>query len=122
MARLAEALARGGRFAAEDKILDIAIALERLYELDGGELSHKMRTRASWFLGRDAEDRVRIMKSVAEFYSVRSKFVHSGTRKLSPERYRKAFDTGFDIAARTLFKLFKEGPPSNWEVFVIAGK
>ena len=51
VARLAEALAREGRFAAEDRILDVAIALERMYELSGGEISHKMRTRASWFLG-----------------------------------------------------------------------
>ena len=41
VARLAEALARDGRFAAEDKILDVAIALERMYELGGGEISHK---------------------------------------------------------------------------------
>ena len=122
VARLAEALARDGRFAAEDKILDVAIALERMYELGGGEISHKMRTRASWFLGRDAEDRVRVMESVKEFYSVRSKIVHSGTRKLPAERYRESFDTGFDLAARTLFKLLKEGPPCEWEKLVIAGK
>ena len=122
VARLAEALARDGRFAAEDKILDVAIALERMYELGGGEISHKMRTRASWFLGRDAEDRVRVMESVAEFYRVRSEIVHKGKRKASAERYRESFDTGFDLAARTLFKLLKEGPPSNWEKLVIAGK
>jgi hypothetical protein len=122
VARLAEALARDGRFAAEDKILDVAIALERMYELGGGEISHKMRTRASWFLGRDAEDRVRVMKSVAGFYSVRSEIVHSRKRKPSPERYQKAFDTGFDIAARTLFKLLNDGPPSDWEEMVIEGK
>ena len=122
VARLAEALARDGRYAAEDKILDVAIALERMYELDGGELTHKLRTRSSWFLGRDAEDRVLVMKSVAEFYGVRSEIVHSRKRKLSPERYRKAFDTGFDIAARTLFKLLNDGPPSDWGRLVIAGK
>ena len=90
--------------------------------LGGGEISHKMRTRSSWFLGRDAEDRVRVMESVAEFYRVRSEIVHKGKRKASAERYRESFDTGFDLAARTLFKLLKEGPPSNWEKLVIAGK
>ena len=55
VARLAEALARDGRFAAEDRVLDIATGLERMYELGGGEISHRIRTRASWFLGRDAE-------------------------------------------------------------------
>ena len=122
VARLAEALARDGRFAAEDKFLDVAIALERMYGLDGGEISHKLRTRSSWFLGRDAEDRVRVMESVAEFYRVRSEIVHKGKRKASAARYRQSFDTGFDIAARTLSKLLKEGPPNNWEELVIAGK
>ena len=41
VARLSEALARNGRFAVDDRILDVAIALERMYELDGGEISHK---------------------------------------------------------------------------------
>ena len=121
VARLAEALARNGRFAAEDRILDVAIALERMYELSGGEISHKMRIRASWFLGRGAGDRVLIMQSVKKFYGVRSEIVHNRKRKTSSEKYREAFDTGFDIAARTLFKLLKDGPPDDWEEMVIAG-
>ena len=45
------------------------------------------------------------MKSVRDFYGVRrSEIVHQGNRKGSAERRRNAFDTGFDIAARTLFK------------------
>ena len=48
--------------------------------------------------------------------------MHSRKRKPSPERYQKAFDTGFDIAARTLFKLLNDGPPSDWEEMVIEGK
>lgn len=122
VARLAEALARDGRFAAEDRILDVAISLERMFELAGGEISHKMRTRASWFLGADAEARRRVMKSVAEFYGARSEIVHSRKRKASAERYRSAFDKGFDIAARTLFKLLRDGPPGDWEELVVAGE
>ena len=121
VAQLAEALARDGRFAAQDRILDVAIALERMYELGGGEISHKMRTRASWLLGRDAESRLQVMKSVAEFYGVRSEIVHNRKQRASAERYRKAFDTGFDIAAATLFRLLADGPPGDWEKLVIAG-
>ena len=123
VARLAEALARDGRFAAEDRILDVAIVLERMYELGGGEIFYKMYAWASWFLGRDAEDRVRVMESVKNFYSVRSAIVHNkGKRMASVERYREVFDTGFDIAARTLFKLLRDGPPGKWEELVIAGR
>ena len=122
VARLAEALAREGRFAAEDRILDVAIALERMYELSGGEITYKMRTRASWFLGRDAEDRLRVMKSVANFYDVRSAIVHNRKKKPSAERCREGFDTGFEIAARTLFELLKNDAPGDWENLVIAGR
>ena len=92
-----------------------------MYELVGGEISHKMRTRASWLLGSDAEGRLRVMKSVAEFYRVRSEIVHNRKQRAPVERYRAAFDTGFEIAARTLFKLLGDGPPGDWEELVIAG-
>lgn len=119
--RLAEPLARDGRFAAQDRILDVAITLERMYKLGGGEISHKMHARASWLLGTDAETRLRVMKSVAEFYGVPSEMVDNRKGKASAERYRAAFDTGFVIAARTLFKLLGDGLPGDWEESVIAG-
>ena len=50
--RLAEALARNGPFASEDRILDVAISLERLYELDQGEVSFKLKTRPRAFWNR----------------------------------------------------------------------
>ena len=119
--RLAEALARDGRFAHQDSILDVAIALERMYGLDGGEISHKMRTRIAWFLGVDAESRFREMKTVKEFYEARSAIVHNRKKKVSWQRNHEAFDKGFDIARRTLFKLLHEDPPENWDELVIAG-
>lgn len=119
--RLAEALTREGRFAVEDRILDIAIALERMYELDGGEISHKLRTRAAWFLGADAESRVCEMQAVKEFYDMRSAIVHSKKKKPAAEKQRAAFDKGFDVARRSLFRLLRDEPPDDWEKLVIAG-
>ena len=119
--RLAEALARDGRFAGDDRILDVAIALERMYRLDGGEISYKMRIRAAWFLGGDAENRLRDVKAVKEFYEARSAIVHNRKGKASRQRNREAFGKGFDIAKRTLFKLLHDGPPENWDELVIAG-
>ena len=83
LARLSEALARDGRFAFDDRILDVAIALERMYELDGSELSHKIRTRVAWFLGMDAESRVRELTAAVP--SIRS--THS--RHSSPRQRRR---------------------------------
>ena len=106
--------------AGDDKILDVAIALERMYGLDGGEISHKMRTRIAWFLGVDAKSRFREMKTVKDFYEARSAIVHN-RKKASWQRDREAFRKGFDTAKRTLFKLLHEGPPENWDELVIAG-
>ena len=119
--RLAEALARGGRFAGDDMILDVAIALERMYQLEGGEITHKMRTRVAWYLGTDAASRLRYMKGAKEVYDVRSKIVHPAKKEMSAERRREAFTKGFDIARRTLFKLLREGAPGNWDELVVAG-
>ena len=121
VSRLAEAQARSGRFAGDDMILDVAIALERMYRPEGGEIAHKMRTRVAWYLGTDAESRLRYMKAAKEFYDVRSMIVHAGKKPVSAERHLEAFATGFDIARRTLFKRLRAGPPGDWDELVVAG-
>ena len=121
VARLSEALARDGRFAVDDRILDVAIALERMYELEGGELSHKMRTRVAWFLGMDAESRVREFKAAKEFYDARSAIVHSRKRQASVGKRHEAFVKGFDLARRSLFRLLREGSPDDWDALGISG-
>ena len=122
ISRLAEALARDGRFAVEDRILDVAIALERMYELDRGEISYTLRSRAAWFLGTDAESRIREMQAVKAFYDMRSAIVHSRKKKPTAEEQRAAFDKGFDVARRSLFRLLQNGPPNDWERLVTAGR
>ena len=119
--RLAEALARNGPFAVADRILDVGIALERMYVLDEGKIGRKLRNRASGFLGTDAESRERIRESVREFYDARSDIVHNRLHKVSPERVQAAFGKGFDIARRSLFRLLREGPPEDWSTLGCGG-
>ena len=120
--RLAEALARDGPFASEDRILDVAIALERMYELDQGEVSFKLKTRAACFLESDTEARLRVFKDVGVFYGARSKIVHNSRKKREAAEGRgAAFKKGFDIARRSVVKLLRDGPPPNWNEMVIAG-
>lgn len=121
VSRLAEALARDGRFADEVRIVDVAIALERMYDLPRRKISRKLRNRVSSYIGTDMESRERLKESVKEFYDVRSDIVHSRSSKVSPRRKRKAFRKGFDIARKTLFKLLHEGQPENWGQLMIAG-
>ena len=119
--RLAEALRRDGPFADEDRILDVAIALERMYKLDGAEISHKMRMRVAWFLGGDAESRLRQMRTVKEFYGARSAIVHARKEKPGRRSHHAAFVNGFDIARRTLLRLLSEDPPDDWDALLVGG-
>ena len=119
--RLAEALARNGRFSLEDRILDVAIALERMYELPEGKISRKLRNRASRYLGTDATGREAIKSTVKDFYDGRSDIMHNRTDRVSPQRHRDSFVEGFDIARRSLFKLLRVGPPPDWIEGAIAG-
>ena len=112
--RLAEALARNGPLAVADRILDVGIALERMYVLDEGQISRKLRNRAARYLTTDGPGQERVRESAREFYAVRSDIVHNRLHRLTPERVHAAFRNGFDIARKSLFKLLREGPPEDW--------
>ena len=123
VARLAEALARSGRFQIDDKILDVTIALERMYEdeRDRGAIGVKLGTRAADFLATNAEDRERVLRDVREFYKVRSAIVHKRKKPPSAAVKEEAFTKGFKVARRSVVKLLQEGSPSDWNTRVIAG-
>ena len=112
--RLAEALARNGPFAVADRVLDVGIALERMYVLDEGKISWKLRNRAARYLGTDGPSQDSIRESAQDFYGVRSDIVHNRLHRLTPERVHTAFRDGFDIARKSLFNLLREGPPEDW--------
>ena len=120
--RLAEALGRDGRFATHDKVVDVVIALEGMYELPKWKKLRKLENRVSGFLGTDADDRRRIRESVRNLYEARSAVVHSGSGEAAPFRNGAAFVKGFDLARRSLFKLLREGVPENWDKPGAAGE
>lgn len=119
--RLAEALGRSGRFGIDDKILDVAIALERMYELDQGEIVFKLRTRSACFVEFGLADRLRTFQDMGKFYDARSSIVHrSGQNKKNIDK-SDAFGKGFDVARRSLMKLLRDGPPADWNELVLSG-
>ena len=110
-----------GMFGLEDRILDIAIALEIMYgPFDQGEITHKLSTRAAWLLGASPEDRKKTLKDMKAFYKVRSKIVHGST---STDRadLEQELTRGRDLADRTLTKLLTQGPVSDWDMLVVSG-
>ena len=113
--RLAVALSRTGRFAMQDKVLDVAVSLEGMYELPRRGKSYTLQKRVANFLGTDAFDRERISETIRRLYQVRSEIVHSGSGEALPFRKEAAFVAGFSLARKSLFKLVREGPPGDWE-------
>ena len=120
IARLAEAAARHGRFAVDDRILDVAIALERMYELDQGEITFKLKTRAACFLEADTAGRLRVFKDVGRLYGARSAIVHNSRKKRPTEEQEAVFMKGLDIARRSVGKLVREGRPADWNELVVS--
>ena len=117
--RLAAAVSRIGRFRVEDRILDAAIALETMYgrDLDPGEITYKLKTRAAFFLGTNSQERRDIFRDMGKFYDARSSVAHGspGTDHFSDE-----LAIGLDLAKRTLTKMMLEGEPSDWQVLIMS--
>ena len=114
LSRLSEALSRNGRFFDEVRIMDVAIALEGMYELPKYTKKQALAERISRFLGASEEDRRNLEESVKRFYDARSEIVHGDSMGTSPFRNDATFVTGFTLARRSLFKLLIEGPPKDW--------
>ena len=98
--RLAGSFSRpGGRFGQEDRILDVAIALEVLY---GGTTGHKLAQRAAALLGETAAEQKRQYDQAKGFYDLRSSIVHWKKPSPSLDVLDKALEAGRDLACLTL--------------------
>lgn len=100
--RLASSLARTGVHGAFDKVLDSAIALEVMYQLDTkrgkkGQLSR----RARQFLGGDRENLKWIGRTAESIYDARSSVVHDGTLPADADRI---YEDAFELGRRTLLQ------------------
>lgn len=110
--RLAASLARpGGRFGQEDRILDVAIALEILY---GGKTGHKLAQRAAGLLGATAADQIRIYDQARDFYDTRSGIVHAKKAQSALEVLDAQLEAGRDLACISLMRLFDRSEPPAW--------
>ena len=112
--RLAGSLSRpGGRFGQEDRIVDIAIALEVFY---GGKTGHDLAQRAAALLGETAAEQKRTYDQAKGFYHVRSGIVHSKNPPslYLPEEALEALEAGRNLACRTLAMLFNRNAPLQW--------
>ena len=110
--RLAASFSRpGGRFGKEDRILDVAIALEIFY---GGKKGHELAKRAARLLGADAADQIQNYDQARRFYSVRSTIVHAEDPAPARDSLYGELEAGRDLACRSLGNLLERDLPVDW--------
>jgi len=114
--RLIRAMRRGSQV---DAAIDLGISLEALYlndmKGDRGELSFRLRTRSSRFLGNNAEERKRIFRLMKDAYNLRSVAVHTGSVDTFDERpVQDVLHDGFLCAAETVRHFILDGKP-DWD-------
>ena len=110
--RLAASFSRPrGPFGTEDRILDVAIALEIFY---GGKKGHELAKRAARLLGADAGEQIRTYDQARGFYSVRSKIVHAKEPGHRSDALHGQLEAGQDLAARSLSSLLRHRQPVDW--------
>ncbi|MCY4573557.1 MAG: HEPN domain-containing protein [Gemmatimonadetes bacterium] len=109
LSRLAASLRRTGGHAAFDKVVDIAIALEVMYQLNvsrgkGDQLSRRARR----LIGGNREDLNWIRKTAESIYAARTAVVHDGTL---PENADHVSRDAFELARRTVLHIASSGRP-----------
>ena len=109
--RLAASFSRpGGWFGVEDRILDVAIALEVLY----GDTGSKFSPRAAALLAATSAEQMRIYDQARRFYKVRSGIVHPTEPTPTTDVLELELQAGRDLACRTLVSLLNREAPVPW--------
>ena len=113
------------------KIIDLGIALEVLYLSDMGEnreLSFRLRLRAAWHLGRDEEDRKRLLKRFGEIYNCRSNAVHNGELGRTVKSSGNQIPTGEfieksqNLCRESIMKVINDGGFPDWDSLILGGE
>ena len=98
----------------DDKIVDVAKALEGMYQTPKRDVLRTLKRRVAGVLGSNEADQEGIERCVQAFYKTRSKIVHGELIEGEPFRKGAAFVRGLDLAQRTLLKFIREGAPNDW--------
>ncbi|MEA2877218.1 MAG: hypothetical protein QOF14_2414 [Hyphomicrobiales bacterium] len=125
--RLAQAK---GRLDPGDVSLDIGIALEMVLlnnEHEGqelpGQLSLHFRLRGSWLVGKTAEERGAVYKTLTKIYALRSQIAHNGfSRELFQTKYSERnamLAEHIGLAEQVLQRLILDGTPSSWTSLIL---
>ena len=112
-----------------DKIIDLGIAFESVYlpkdTID--QLSFQFRLRASWHLGKDKEDREKLIDEFQAIYTLRSKAVHNGdvSKKIQIRKGEERIDTSEfipraqDLCRQSIMKILEDGKFPDWNSLIL---
>ncbi len=110
--RLVSAVQRDrNRFWLEDRIIDVAIALEVLY---GGKTGLKLARRAAGLLETCTREQISTFKQAKRFYRIRSEIVHLTHPTPLRMALEKELEVGRNLANRTLVTLLKREKLVQW--------
>ena len=113
-----------GRFKNEDRILDVSVALEVMFGLRDGELTHKLSTRAAYLLGDTPAERVKLYEGAKRFYGARSRIIHGdwSRKRGKREELTEIGKCGYDLGRDAMLKLLERGAFPNWEKLVLSAE
>ena len=114
--RIAALYTRTGKFRVADRVIDIAIALEVMYEASEPGIAGKLRNRAASLLASNTTKPEDISKKMRRFYRARSAITHGGRLVTNEhdDKTEEALRDGLDMARQTAFALLKRGETPNW--------
>ena len=109
-----------------DKIIDLGIAFESLYLPDTrDELTFKLGVRAAWYLGKNKENRKKLLAEFKEIYKCRSAGVHDGKLKDSVTIEGKSVPTSEfttraqDLCRESIIKIMNNGKFPDWNDLIL---
>ena len=122
VSRLATATQRDSwRLGIQDRILDVAIALEVMYQL-GRSGRYTLTTRAGHFLADQTNERLRVANRAGALYKTGNAIVHGNVEQTREEHAKMAAtaEDGTDLARETLWRLLDQGAFPDWERLIMS--
>lgn len=109
-------------------MIDLGIAFESIYLSDiedpRQELRFRLRLHAALYLGKDKDDRERLMKEVKDIYDWRSSAVHKGRL---PKKTKNKEITDFladaqDLCRDSILKIIEDKEFPDWNQLILGEK
>lgn len=100
------------------KVLDLAIAMEVMCVSGRGDNTYKVSNHVAWLCSTDKDERLKVMKYIKDFYSLRSSIVHEGSfSKSAIKAYGgevQLYELVLEHVKIALIKLLQFGRKPNW--------